>query len=73
MFMNGKGGGMASGSTKQKLNTRSSTTSELVGTDDFIPKIVWVKKVLGAQNIKLDQNILYQDNQSTMLLEKKRR
>ena len=71
--MRKKGGGMNSGSTKKKLNARSSTTSELVTADDFLPKIVWVKNFLGDQNIKLDQNVLFQDNQSAMLLEKKGR
>ena len=28
-------------STKQKLNTRSSTESELVGVDDMMPIVVW--------------------------------
>ncbi len=42
------GGGLSMGrqfpitaSTKQKLNTRSSTESELVGVDDMMPIIVW--------------------------------
>ena len=73
MFMHELGGGMASGSVKQKLNTRSSTTSELVAADDFLPKIIWVKNFLKSQGISLDQNVLYQDNQSAMLLEKKGR
>ena len=71
--MHKSGGGMASGSTKQKINTRSYTTSKLVAADDFLPKIIWVKNFLEAQGIFLDQNVLYQDNQSTMLLEKKGR
>ena len=69
--MHKSGGGMASGSTKKKINTRSSTTSELVSADNFLPKIIWVKNFLEAQGILLNQNVLYQDNQSTMLLEKK--
>jgi hypothetical protein len=28
-------------STKQKLNTRSSMESEIVGADDFMPAICW--------------------------------
>jgi hypothetical protein len=27
--------------TKQKLNTQSSTESEIVGADDFMPAICW--------------------------------
>ena len=32
-----------SGSKKQKLNTKISTESELVGVDDYMPMIIWVK------------------------------
>ena len=71
--MHERGGGMASGSMKQKLNTRSSTTSELVAADDFLPNIIWVENFLKIQGISLDQNVLYQYNQSAMLLEKKGR
>ena len=39
------GGSMASGSTKQKLNTRSSTIAKLVAVDDFLSKVLWVKKL----------------------------
>ena len=35
-MMHPGGGGIASGSTRQKLNTRSSTMSELVAADDFL-------------------------------------
>lgn len=48
MLMHKNGGGMASGSKKQKINTRSSTTSELVAADDFLPKIISVKNFLEA-------------------------
>ena len=34
------------GSTKQKLNTRSSTKSEVVGADDFMPPICWTRHFL---------------------------
>ncbi len=33
-------------STKQKLNTRSSTDSELVGVDDMMPIICWLLDTL---------------------------
>ena len=33
-------------STKQKVNTRSSTRAELVAVDDKISKIVWIKQFL---------------------------
>jgi len=57
-------------STKQKLNTRSSTKSELVAADDVTPTILWVKLFLEAQGCPIGKTILYQDNQSAILLEK---
>ena len=58
------------GSTKQKLNTRSSTESEVVGVDDFMPSILWTRNFLKAQGYQVNENIIYQDNKSAMLLEK---
>ena len=58
------------GSRKQKLNTRSSTEAELVGNDDFIQQISWTKLFLEAQGIEIKQNVLCQDNKSTILLAK---
>ena len=69
--MHEKGRGMASSSNKQKLNTSSSTTSELVAEDGFLPKIVWIKSFMEGQAHKLNKNILFQDNQTAMLLEKR--
>ena len=71
------GGGLTMGrgfpivsSTKQKLNTRSSTESELVGVDDMMPSILWTRYFLKAQGYKVSNNVIFQDNQSTMLLER---
>ena len=36
-------GAAISGSKKQKLNTKSSTELELVGVDEYMPMIIWVK------------------------------
>jgi hypothetical protein len=55
-------------STKQKLNTRSSTESELVGVDDMMPSILWTRYFLNAQGFNVKDNILFQDNKSTILL-----
>ena len=56
-------------STKHKLNTRSSTESEIVAVDDLIPQILWARLFMKAQGIEVRDNILYQDNKSAMLLE----
>jgi hypothetical protein len=58
------------GSNKQKLNTRSSTETELVAADDFMPMIIWTNLFLEAQGYGAKETILYQDNQSAILLEK---
>jgi hypothetical protein len=70
------GGGVSMGrgfpnvsSTKQKLNTRSSTESELVGVDDMMPSILWTRYFLIAQGYNVKDNVLFQDNKSTILLE----
>jgi hypothetical protein len=58
-------------STKQKLNTRSSTESELVGVDDMMPIICWTRYLLLSQGygIIVIENLLLQDNKSSILLE----
>ena len=58
------------GSTKQKLNTRSSTEAEVVGVDDFMPAICWTRYFLEAQGYGVKDNVVYQDNKSSILLEK---
>jgi len=55
-------------SNKQKLNTRSTCESELVSVDDAATKVLWTKLFMEAQGYRIDRNILFQDNQSTILL-----
>jgi hypothetical protein len=71
------GGGLSLGcgfpivsSTKQKLNTRSSTKTEIVGADDFMPAICWTRYFMKAQGSQVRDNVLFQDNKSSNLLEK---
>jgi hypothetical protein len=56
-------------SKKQNINTKSSTEAELVGASDMASQMLWTRYFLTAQGFKINQNILYQDNQSAMLLE----
>ncbi len=56
-------------STKHKLNTHSSTESEIVAVDDLIPQILCMCLFMKAQGFVVRDNILYQDNKSAMLLE----
>jgi len=57
-------------SSKQKLNTKSSTEAEVVGASDYLPNTIWAKLFLAFQGYVLMENIFAQDNQSAMRLEK---
>jgi Reverse transcriptase (RNA-dependent DNA polymerase) len=63
-------GGLVCKSAKQKLNTKSSTEAELVGASDYLPNIMWVSNFLKEQGYAIDENILEQDNESAIKLEK---
>jgi hypothetical protein len=55
-------------SRKQKLNVRNSCEGELVGIDDALPLILWARYFIEAQGYTVEENILFQDNKSTILL-----
>ena len=55
---------------KQKLNTKSSTESEIVGVSDYVPFNVWFRMYMEAQGYFFDKNLIYQDNQSAIRIEK---
>ena len=57
-------------SCKQKLNVKSSTKAELVGADDAMSYVMWTKYFLKEQGYEETTSIMYQDNQSAILLEK---
>jgi hypothetical protein len=63
-------GSLYSTSTRQKLNTKSSTEAKLVGVDDVMPMILWTQYFLDAQGYGMVENKVFQDNQSAMLLER---
>ena len=60
-------------SRKHKLNTGSSTEAELASIADVLAIMMWCKCFMEAQGYSIDNNILYQDNKSTILLAKSRR
>jgi hypothetical protein len=62
-------GTITSISTKQKINTRSSTEAELVSIDDIVAKAVWIKSFLDEQGYGVKENLIYRDNTSSMKLE----
>jgi hypothetical protein len=70
------GGGLTLGrgfpiinSTKQKPNVRSSMESKHIGVHDMMPSILWTRYFLKAQGYHVSDNVIFQDNKSTMLLE----
>jgi hypothetical protein len=56
--------------TKQKLNTRSSMELEIMGANNFMPAICWTQYFMEAQGYQVQDNVLFQDNKSAILLEK---
>jgi hypothetical protein len=60
-------------SGKQKIITRSSTESELVGLSDALYQALWIREFLIHQGITLGPATVYQDNQSTICLANKGR
>ncbi|MEL7196301.1 MAG: reverse transcriptase domain-containing protein [Bacteroidota bacterium] len=61
-------GSVYSSSSKQKINTKSSTESELVGVSDALPQVIWTRYFLIAQGYAVRCTLL-QDNKSAILLE----
>ena len=53
---------------KNKLNTNSSTESDLISADDMLVKVLWSLYFIQAKGYSVDQNIMYQDNMATMRL-----
>ena len=63
-------GSVYSSSTRQKLNTKSSTEAEVVGVDDALPMVLWTRHFLLEQGYNVSDNVIYQDNQGAMILER---
>ena len=58
-------------STHQKLNTRSLMETELVGMDDAMSQILWTRFFMEGQGYdEVKESEVFQDNLSSMLLEK---
>ncbi|KAI2499082.1 Reverse transcriptase (RNA-dependent DNA polymerase) [Fragilaria crotonensis] len=61
-------GTMYGTSTRHKINTRSSTESELVSVHDIMPQVLWTRYFLEAQGYDVKDSVIHQDNKSTILL-----
>ena len=56
-------------SSKQKLNTRSTTESEVVGVSEYLPYDIWQVNFFKEQGYDIRNNYIYQDNESAAKLE----
>ena len=57
-------------SIKQKMNTKSLTETELIAADDMMPHILWKINFLNWQGYNAKDTVIYQDNNSAIMLEK---
>ena len=57
-------------STNQKLNTRSSIESEIIGVHDCMPAVCWTRCFMDAQGYQVMVNIFCQKKKSKILPEK---
>ena len=55
-------------STKQKLNVKSFTEAKLAGSREYLPYYLWLLIFMSIQGYTIKNNVLYQDNQSTILI-----
>ena len=67
------GGPVFAKSSKQRLVTKSSTESELVGLSDSASQVIWTRNFLIAQGYDMAPAIIKQDNMSTLALAAKGR
>ena len=62
-------GATQSGSIKKKLNKRSIMEAEIVGVENMASKILWKILFIEDQVYNVENNILHQDNKSSVLLD----
>ena len=56
-------------SGKQKLNTKSSTESEIVGASDYLPWNIWMTCFMKGQGYKVKKHVFMQYKESAIKLE----
>ena len=62
-------GGLMISSTKQRLVAKSSTEGELVGSGDYMPCGIWMKRFMDGQGHFIKEFDFLQDNEATMNIE----
>jgi hypothetical protein len=56
-------------STKQKINTKSSTEAGVIGASNYIAHTLYVKMFMKAQGYPIAHTIFYQENESAIKME----
>ena len=62
-------GGYHVQSSKQTLNTNSSSVANLVVVGDVLTQVIWTQYFPKEQGYKIRDNVIFQDNQSAIKLE----
>jgi hypothetical protein len=65
----GKGAAISS-SNVMKCNTQSSTETELILIHNKLPDIIWTRYFIEGEGYDIDEYMIFQDNMSSLSLEK---
>ena len=68
IYLGGKG--FKSKFLNKKGKLRNLTESELAGADESLTILIWINYCIKAQGYTVEKNIIYQDNKSTIILDK---
>ena len=61
-------GAAYSQSTKENINTCSSTEAKLIAVDELMLQVLWTNYFLHEQGVSIKNTVMYQDNTSAILL-----
>jgi hypothetical protein len=53
-----------------KCNMQSSTETELISLHDKLSDVIWTRYFVECQGYEIDEYVIFQDNMSTLSLEK---
>ena len=62
-------GTVSSKSSAQRLNVKSATEAELVAMSEYLPYNIWIKNFWIEQGYDVNENTMFQDNQSAIRME----
>ena len=58
---------------RHRINLRSSAESEIIGVENNMPGVIWTLCFFGGNGLNVNKNIVYQDNQSAIIMERNRK